>query len=171
MASLVVARRGKSRGRSGSARDGPSSSQICFKCGSTDHWPRDCPKMDDGSSKPKKRNLGAYATGAWTCNIPDNSGIEKCSNHFEVLQFLLSKMRMSARLMLHFWWRPKFWCFGLWCNHLVWQRRRCRGSGSKINENHARIPDVDPCGGKSFNFRDGASSKAAVVFLGGHCVL
>ena len=51
-------RKGKGRGRSG-ARDGPSSSQVCFKCGSNDRWARDCPKMDDGSSNPKARNLGA----------------------------------------------------------------------------------------------------------------
>ena len=38
-------RKGKGRGRSG-ARDGQSSSQVCFKCGSNDHWARDCPKMD-----------------------------------------------------------------------------------------------------------------------------
>ena len=42
-------------------------------------------KMDDGSSNPKKRNLGAYAYGAWTCNNPDNSRDEKCSSDsFEV---------------------------------------------------------------------------------------
>ena len=50
-------KKGKGRGRSGPARDGPSISQVCFKCGSTDHWARDCPKMDDGSSNPKKRNV------------------------------------------------------------------------------------------------------------------
>ena len=71
-------KKGKSRGRS-RTRDGPSNSQICFKCGSTDHWARDCPKMHDGSSSPKKRNLGAYAHGAWTCNNPDHSR-EKCSS-------------------------------------------------------------------------------------------
>ena len=36
--------------------------------------------MDDGSSNPKKRNLGAYANGAWTCNNPDNYRDEKCSS-------------------------------------------------------------------------------------------
>ena len=71
-------KKGKGRGRSGT-RDGPSNSQVCFKCGSSDHWARDCPKMDDGSSSPKKRNLGAYAYGAWTCNNPDHSR-EKCSS-------------------------------------------------------------------------------------------
>ena len=56
-------RKVKGRGRSG-ARDGPSSSQVCFKCGSPDHWARDCPNMDDGPSNPKKRNLRACAYGA-----------------------------------------------------------------------------------------------------------
>ena len=71
--------RGKKRkaGRSGT-RDGPSSSQVCFKCGSTDHWARDCPKMDDGSCNPKWRNLGAYANGAWTCSNTDSARDEKC---------------------------------------------------------------------------------------------
>ena len=36
--------------------------------------------MDDGSSNPKKRNLGAYAYGARTCNNPDNSRDAKCSS-------------------------------------------------------------------------------------------
>ena len=72
-------RKGKGRGRSG-ARDGPLSSQVCVKCGSNDHRALDCPKMDDGSSNPRKRNLGAYAYGAWTCNNPDNSRDEKCSS-------------------------------------------------------------------------------------------
>ena len=31
---------------------------------------------------------------------------------------------------------------------------------SKSNENDTRIPEVDPLGGRSFNFGDGASSKA-----------
>ena len=30
---------------------------------------------------PKKRNVGAYAHGAWTCNIPDKSRVENCSTH------------------------------------------------------------------------------------------
>ena len=44
----------RGRGRPGPARDGSSSSQVGFKCGSADHWARDCPKMDDGSSKEAK---------------------------------------------------------------------------------------------------------------------
>ena len=51
---------------------------------------RDCPKMDGVSSNLKKRNLGAYAYGAWTCNIPDISSVEKCSNHLDELARLNS---------------------------------------------------------------------------------
>ena len=87
--SLGRGRKEKGRGRSG-ARDGPLSSQVCFKCGSTGHWARDCPKMDDGSSNPKKRNLGAYAYGSWTCSNTDSSLDEECvhfscdaSNHLD----------------------------------------------------------------------------------------
>ena len=76
----------KSRERSGPARDGPPSSQVCFKCGSTDHWARDCPKIDDGSSNPKKRNLGACAHGAWTCSTPDNFPGQKFSNQQQIKQ-------------------------------------------------------------------------------------
>ena len=89
---VAESRRGKAGGRSGPARDGPSISQVCFKCGSTDHWARDCPKMDDGSSNPKKRNLGAHVSGAWTCCTADNFRGAKClnfpcgaSNHLEDL--------------------------------------------------------------------------------------
>ena len=72
-------KKGKGGGRLG-ACGGPSSSQVRFKCGSTDHWARDCPKMDDGSSNPKKRNLGASAYGAWTCSNSDSSRDEMCSS-------------------------------------------------------------------------------------------
>ena len=57
------------RGRNSGAPHGPSSSQVSFKCGSNDHRARDCPKVDDGSSNPKKRNLGAYAHGATILTI------------------------------------------------------------------------------------------------------
>ena len=87
--SLGRGRMEKGRGRSG-ARDGPLSSQVCFKCGSPDHWARDCPKMHDGSSNPKKRNLGAYAYGSWTCSNTNSSLDETCvhfscdaSNHLD----------------------------------------------------------------------------------------
>ena len=130
-------KKAKGRGRSGPARDGPSSSQVCFKCGSTDHWARDCPKMDDGSSNPKKRNLGAYASGAWTCCTPDNFRGEKClnfpcdaSNHLEdsmCVDFLcgaaISLVQDDDECGVHAAFLVEsegFWCFGLWCNHLFW---------------------------------------------------
>ena len=40
-------------------------------------WARDCPKMNGGSSNPKKRNLGAYAYGLWTCSTLDKLHDEK----------------------------------------------------------------------------------------------
>ena len=43
--------------------------------GSPDQWARESPTMDDGSSSPKMRNLGAYACGAWTWTIPDSSPV------------------------------------------------------------------------------------------------
>ena len=110
-------RKGKDRGLSG-ARDGPSSSQVCFKCGSNDYWARDCPKMDVGSSNLEKRNLGAYAYGAWTCSNPDISRGEKCSSDlFQVdslcgTAVLLTKTTRNMKLMLHFWWNLRvsvFW--------------------------------------------------------------
>ena len=61
-----------------------SMKSICFKCGATDHLACcDCPKMDDGSANPKKRNIGAYAYGAKTCNILDTSRVECCSDHLD----------------------------------------------------------------------------------------
>ena len=106
-------RKVKGRGRSGT-RDGPSSSQVCFKCGSNDCWARDCPKMDDGSSNPKKRNLGAYAYGAWTCNNPDSSRDEKCSSDsFQVDPLCGAAVSpVQDEMKLHFWWNLKvsvFW--------------------------------------------------------------
>ena len=80
--------------------------QVCFKCGSTDHWARDCPKMDDGSSSSKKRNLGAYACGAWTCNNTDNSrDEERSSDSFQVVLFFL------PFFPLFFFFFPLFFCF------------------------------------------------------------
>ena len=68
---------------------------------------------------------------------------------------------MSVRLMLHFWWSPMvlvFWTV-VQPPSLVALRVQ-RLFFSKIHENDTRIPDVDPFGGRSFNFGDGASSKA-----------
>ena len=148
----------KSRGRSGSVRDGPSSSQVCFKCGSTDHRARDCPKMDDGSSNPKKRNIGAYDSGAWTCNIPDHSRVEKCSNHLDDSMCLdfqcgaaVSPVQDEDECEAHAAFPVEFEGFGaLDCDATTsfGSVEGAEASFSKINENDTRIPDVDPYRGK-----------------------
>ena len=159
-------RKGKGRGRSG-ARDGPSSSQVCFKCGSDDHWARDCPKMDDGSSNPKKRNLGAYAYGAWTCNNPDNSRDEKCSSDsFQVDPLCgaaVSPVQDDDECEAHAAFLVESEGFGVVDCGASTSFGSVEGAEalfSKIHENDTRIPEVDPFGGRSFNFGDGASSKA-----------
>ena len=159
-------RKGKSRGRSG-ARDGPSSSQACFKCGSNDHWARDCPKMDDGSSNPKKRNLGAYANGAWTCNNPDNSRDEKCSSDsFQVDPLCgaaVSPVQDNDECEGHAAFLVESEGFGVLDCGATTSFGGVEGAEalfSKSHEHDTRIPEVDPLGGRSFNFGDGASSKA-----------
>ena len=159
-------RKGKGRGRSG-ARDGPSSSQVCFKCGSNDLWARDCPKMDDGSSNPKKRNLGAYACGAWTCNNPDNSCDEKCSSDsFQVDPLCgaaVSPVQDDDECEAHAAFLVESEGFGVLDCGAIISLGSVEGAEavfSKSHEHHTRIPEVDPFGGRSFNFGDGAPSKA-----------
>ena len=79
-----------------------------------------------------------------------------------VLRFLLFKTTMNVKLMLHFWWNLKVSVF--WT---VVQLTTSFGSVegaealfSKSHEHDTRIPEVDPFGSRSFNFGDGASSKA-----------
>ena len=63
--------------------------------------------------------------------------------------------------MLHLWWNPKVSV--LWIAvqpHLSVVLRVQRPLFSKSHESDTRIPDVDPSGGRSFNFGGGASSKA-----------
>ena len=77
---------------------------------------------------PMVRGLAIFLTIP-VLNIVRISWTTRCVWIFcEVLQLLLSKMRMSVRLMLQSCGSRRFWCAGLWCNHLVWKRRRCRGS-------------------------------------------
>ena len=152
----------KGRGRS-RARDGPSSSQVCFKCGSNDHRARDCPKMDVGSSNPKKRNLGAYAHGAWTCSNPDNSRDEKCSSDsFQVDPLCdAAKTTMSVKLMLQFWWNLKvsvFWTV-VQPPRLV-ALRALKPCSPRVMNMILQFQRLIRLGGRSFNFGDGASSKA-----------
>ena len=162
---MAAAEKGKGRGRSG-ARDGPSSSKVCCKCGSTDHWARDCPKMDDGSSNPMKRNLGANAYGAWTCNNADNSRDEECSSDsFQVGPLCgnaVSPVQDDDECKAHAAFLVESEGLVFWT--VVQPPRlvalRALSLFSKSHENDTRIPEVDPFGGRSFNFGDGASSKA-----------
>ena len=159
-------RKGKGRGRSG-ARDGPSSSQVCFKCGSNDHWARDCPKMDVGPSNRKKRNLGAYAYGAWTCSNPDNSRDEKCSSDLFQVDSLcgtaVSPVQDDDEKEVHAAFLVESEGFGVLdcvANTSFGSVKGAEALFSKSHEHDTRLPEVDPFGGRSFNFGDGASSKA-----------
>ena len=147
-------RKGKGGGRSG-ARDGSSSSQVCFKCGSNNHWARDCPKMDGGSSNPKKRNLGAYAFGAWTCNNPDNSSDEKCSSDDTLCGTSVSPVQDDDECEAHAAFLVESEGFGVLDCGATTSFGSAEGAEalfSKSHANDARIPEVDPSGGRSFNF-------------------
>ena len=68
---------------------------------------------------------------------------------------------MSVKLMLHFWWNLKvsvFWTV-VQPPRLV-ALRVLKPLFSKSHEHDTRIPEVDPFGGRSFNFGDGALSQA-----------
>ena len=149
------------------ARDGPSSSQVCFKCGSNDHWARDCPKMDVGPSNLKKRNLGAHAYGAWTCSNPDNSLDEKCSlNLFQVDSLCgtaVSPVQDDDDYEAHAAFLVESEEFGLLDCGATTSFGSVEGAEalfSKSHEHDTRFPEDDPFGGRSFNFGDGDSSKA-----------
>ena len=135
---------------------------------------------------PKKRNLGAYACGAWTCSTPDSFRGEKCSNQLDDTMCFNLLCDASNHL-------DDSMCFDLQCGAAispVQDDDECEdhaaflveseGFGvldtgattsfgsvegaealfSKIHENDTRIPDVQPCGGRSLNLGDGVSSKA-----------
>ena len=173
-------KKGKGRGRSG-ARDGTSSSQVCFKCVSTDHWARDCPKMDDGSSNPKKRLLGAYAYGACPDSHHDNFRIRKCrkfsSNAANLVDsngvdFLcgaaISPVQDDDECEAHAAFLVESEGFGVLDCGATTSFGSVEGAEalfSKGHEHDTRIPDVDPFGGRSFNLRDGASCKATLSKL------
>ena len=76
-----------------------------------------------------------------------------------MLRFLLSKTTISVKLMLSVGIR-RFRCSGLWCIHLFDSVEGAEAPFSKSQKHDTRTPEVDPCGGRSFNFGDGASSKA-----------
>ena len=142
--------------------------------------------MDDSCSNPKIRNFGAYASGAWTCSIIDNPRVEKCSsqlddpmclnflcdvpNHLDdsmCLDFLcgaaVSSVQDDDECEAHAAFLVESEGFGVVDCGAATSFGSVEGAGallSKLNGTDTRIPDVDPCGDRSFNFGDGASSKA-----------
>ena len=132
--------------------------------------------MDDGSSNPK-RNLGAYAYGAWTCSNTDSSRDEKClhflrdaSNHLDdsvcvdlPCAIAISPVQDDDVCEAHAAFLVESEGFGVLDCGATTSFGSVEGAEalfSKIHENDTRIPNVDPFGGRSFNFGDGASSKA-----------
>ena len=123
--------------------------------------------MDDGSSSPKKRNLGAYAHGAWTCDNPGNSRDEKCSSDsFQVDPLgvaAVSPVQDDDECEAHAAFLVESEGFGvLDCGATTsfGSVESAEALFSKSHEHFTRIPEVDPFGGRLFNFGDGASSKA-----------
>ena len=109
---MVAAKKGKGKVRSG-ARHGTSCTHVCFKCGSTEHWARDCPKLDDdGSSNPRTDAIleptPMVLGPAMFLTIPVLRTVQikwitqRVWISCVVLPFLLHKTMMSVRLMLHF---------------------------------------------------------------------
>ena len=150
-------RKEKGRGRSG-AHDISSSSEVCFKCGSTDHWARDCPKMDDGSSSPTKRILGAHAYGAWTCNNTDKFRDEKrSSDPFQVDTLcgtavsLVQDDDKCEDLAAFLVESEGFGVLDWGANTSFGSVKGAEALFSKSHGNDTRIPEVDPFGGRSFN--------------------
>ena len=139
------------------------------KCGgrpelvrSNDLWTRDCPKMDDG----KKRNLGAYAYGAWTCGNPDNSRDEKCSSDLFQEDSLrgaaVSPVQDDDECEVHAAFLVESEGFGVLDCGATTSFGSAEGAEalfSKNHENDTRIPEADLFGGRSFDFGDGAFIK------------
>ena len=123
--------------------------------------------MDDGSSNPKKRNLGAYAYGAWTCNDSDKSRDEKCSSgSFQVdpvFGFAVSLVQDDDECKARAAFLVESEGFGVLDCGATTSFGSVEGAEALFSESHehdTRIPEFDPFGGRSFHFGDGASSKA-----------
>ena len=119
---------------------------------------------DDGSSNPKRRHLGAYAYGAWTCSNTHSSRDEKCSSDSICVDLLygaaISPVQDDDECEAHAAFLVESIGFGvLDCGATTsFGSVECAEAlFSKIHENDTRFPDVDTFGGRSFNFRDGAS--------------
>ena len=123
--------------------------------------------MDVGPSNLKKRNLGAHACGAWTCSNPDKSRDEKCSLHLCQVDSLcgnaVSPVQDDDEYEIHAAFLVESEGFGVLDYGATTSFGSVEGAEalfSKSHEHDTRIPEVDPFGGRSFNFGDGASSKA-----------
>ena len=123
--------------------------------------------MDVGPSNLKKRNLGACAYGAWTCSNPDNSRDEKCSlNLFQVDSLCgtaVSPVQHDDEHEAHAAFLVESEGFGVLDCGATTSLGSVEGAEalfSKSHEHDTRFPEVDPFGRRSFNFGDGASSKA-----------
>ena len=123
--------------------------------------------MDVGPSNLKKRNLGAYAYGAWTCSNPDNSRDKKCSlNLFQVNSLCgtaVSPVQDDDECEAHAAFLVESEGFGVLDCGATTSFGSVEGAEalfSKSHEHDTRFPEVDPLGGRSLNFGSGASSKA-----------
>ena len=123
--------------------------------------------MGAGPSNLKKRNLGAYVFGTWTCSYPDNSRDEKCSlNLFQVDPLsgtAVSPVQDDDECEAHAAFLVESEGFGVLDCGVTTSFGRVEGAEalfSKSHEHDTPCPEVDPFGGRSFNFGDGASSKA-----------
>ena len=126
------------------------------------------PKLGDGSSSPKKRNLGTHAYGAWTCNNTDNSRVEKRSSDslpggYPLYGTVVSPVQdddvyeVRAAVLVE---SEGFGGLDCGATTSFGSVEGAEALFSKSHEHDTRFPEVDPFGGRSFNFGDGASSKA-----------
>ena len=126
--------------------------------------------MDVGPSNLKKRNLGAYPRGAWSCSNPDNSRDEKCSSDLFQVDSLcgtaVSPVQDDDEYEAHAAFLVESEGFGVLDCGATTSFGRVEGAEalfSKSHEHDTRFPEVDPCGSRSFNSGDGASSKATFL--------
>ena len=119
--------------------------------------------VDDGSSSAKKRNLGACAYGAWTCNNTDNSRDEKrSSDSFQVDPLCgaaVSPVQDDDECEAHAVFLVESEGFGVLdcgATTLFGSVEGAEALFSKSHENDTRTPEADPFGGRSFNFGGGA---------------
>ena len=156
-------------------RDGPSSSQIFFKRGSTGAWLSKDEWWFLQSEEAKSWSIRqwfvdlqqywqfswwrVYAFLVWCYESPwrlDLCGFSERRSDFScpLRGGVWGSCCISGRIR-------KFRCAGLWCNHFFWVALEiAEALFSKIHENDTRFPGVDPFSGRSFILGDNASWKA-----------